>query len=600
MSSITFWTRLEPFTRLNDIGPGLEARTADPLWLLNRQNQVGEFLATDSGFPAKLTIQMERAPLARFYPGTIPAPEKGKISVSGISYQGNMPLEAVAEGEPIQLFHDSRRDLRLAAEAGLYFLQLLDRFLVPPGVKVSFIKAPEYRLAASSKDPAASQDQPGQSYLSVMTGRIPDGFLLYRAFKVSLQPSDDSKPGLPQHPVVPVAERKKVTQAALNYVAWFESQNNSLFSDTGTWNSERMEYSFAVSAASSSAELALEATEYPGGTLDWYSFNHNTALSLEVQPTDPQPEAIRFVCMPNPLHFPGMAADRWWEIEDGRVNFGRIGSDPDELMRMLLIQFALVYNNDWYIVPLDLGTGAIYTAKSVVVTDTFGERTLIQHYSALDKFPRDWRMFALSNTAVNAFSTISEAPDNLLFLPPVLASSLHGDPIEEVVFMRDELSNLVWAMEYMVPGISGTSLKRDDLYNQRISQIGVQPPSTTSNEELDYVLATSSPDYLIPFVKVSLDTPEGTITRLQRAAILSGSDNRTPTPSLPIGRLLENPNLSLLEEEVPRNGIRLIRQFQHARGRNGSGWLWLTRRKAPANEQSWIGLHYDQVQEGSS
>ena len=48
MSSITFWTRLEPFTRLDDIEDGLQATLHDPLWLLARQWQTGEFGAEDA------------------------------------------------------------------------------------------------------------------------------------------------------------------------------------------------------------------------------------------------------------------------------------------------------------------------------------------------------------------------------------------------------------------------------------------------------------------------------------------------------------------------------------------------------------------------
>ena len=37
------WTRLEPSSVTGDPTPGLEARLHDPLWLLTRQWQFGEF-----------------------------------------------------------------------------------------------------------------------------------------------------------------------------------------------------------------------------------------------------------------------------------------------------------------------------------------------------------------------------------------------------------------------------------------------------------------------------------------------------------------------------------------------------------------------------
>jgi hypothetical protein len=43
------WTRLEPQSRGRNPSPGLEARMHDPLWLLARQWQFGEFHGEDAG-----------------------------------------------------------------------------------------------------------------------------------------------------------------------------------------------------------------------------------------------------------------------------------------------------------------------------------------------------------------------------------------------------------------------------------------------------------------------------------------------------------------------------------------------------------------------
>ena len=68
-------------------------------------------------------------------------------------------------------------------------------------------------------------------------------------------------------------------------------------------------------------------------------------------PADPQPESVVRTVIPAPVRYSGMAADRWWEFEDGRVNLNRIEGDPDELMRLLLVEFALAYSNDWFVMP---------------------------------------------------------------------------------------------------------------------------------------------------------------------------------------------------------------------------------------------------------
>ena len=51
MPSVTSWSRIEPAPPGNDVAAGLAARTADALWLLARQWQVGEFQAEDGGTP---------------------------------------------------------------------------------------------------------------------------------------------------------------------------------------------------------------------------------------------------------------------------------------------------------------------------------------------------------------------------------------------------------------------------------------------------------------------------------------------------------------------------------------------------------------------
>ena len=587
MASITFWTRLEPFTRLDDISPGLQAQIADPLWLLARQWQTGEFQGEDSGSPVQVRLRLERDPLVCYRPGSAPDhPSR--------PYRGEIPLEVLVEHESVQLPNDPRRDLRIAAEAGLYFLSLLESAGVSQVIRTNFIDAAEYKLASRSDDPAAGQDTPGQAYLSVMSGRVPDGFLLYLALKQAVRPPGGGAPTLPAHPVVSAAGRNKVIQAGLTYVDWFESRYSVPLSDEPTWNSERMEYSFAVSASADSAELALEASEYPGGSLDWYSFDLNPTLSLNVEPTDPQPESLIQTLIPTSLRFPGMAADRWWEFEDGQVNFSRIEGDPDELMRLLLVQFALVYSNDWYVLPVELSPGAIYQPQSLVVIDAFGEHTLVPHYSDLDSTPRDWRVFALTPADADSSSGLSEGADRLLFLPPVLAGSLHSDPNEEVLILRDELANLVWAIESLVPGLSGDPLNRYELYQQNKAQL--LEPGPTSGEELRYLLATPTPDHWIPFLPVRIDPDHPDIRLRRAAALLEGGDGQ-PAFTRPWGRILdpESKDLSLFEEEVPRSGIRVVRQFQYTRWVNGSTILWLTRRKGPGRGQGRAGLYYDQV-----
>ena len=45
---------------------------------------------------------------------------------------------------------------------------------------------------------------------------------------------------------------------------------------------------------------------------------------------------------------------------------------------MLLVEFALAYGNDWFVIPIEVDVGSLHRTRSLVVTDTFGVRTLIK------------------------------------------------------------------------------------------------------------------------------------------------------------------------------------------------------------------------------
>jgi hypothetical protein len=582
MASITFWTRIEPFSRLDDIDVGLQAQTHDPLWLLARQWQTGEFQGEDAGTPVLAKFRTQRSPLARFRPGP-----NGKVE----AYRTDVPLETLVEREPVQRFADPRCDLRVAADAGLYFLRLLERAGVSVAARQTFAAAPKLQLPAAADD----EDDAGRRYLGLMRGRVPDGYRVYQALAPTLRPAAGKTPRLPAAPAIPAADRPKAVQAGLAFLDWFDARyslppaGSGAPSATATWVSERLEYSFAVSAKTGAGELSLSAAEYPGGALEWHSFDVEPDLKLGTKPADPRPEPIVRTVIPAPVRYSGMAADRFWELEDGQVNLNRIEGDPDELMRLLLVEFALAYGSDWFTIPVDAAPGAIFRPQSLVVTDAFGERTVVPHYTASARPQDEWRLFSLSSTG-------QAAHEDALLLPPVLAASLNGDPVEEVLFIRDELSNLVWAVERLAPSIAGGVLNRAEAYRDpRPDPVALPPEEATGDAA--YRLATNVPDYWVPFQPQRIDPARPDI-RLRRAAALI-DEGGIPGFSEPLGRILEpeRTDFSLFEEEVPRGGVRVVRQFQYARWVDGSTFLWLARRKGAGAGEGSSGLRFDLVEE---
>src|SRR5512132_3121598 len=100
------WTRLEPQPRDPSMATGLRAEVHDPLWLLARQLQLGEFTGEDAGSPVWVDLQGRCDRLTRYHPGP---PD----DTPGRPYDPSQPLEALVEAEPAA--PEDERPLRLTA-----------------------------------------------------------------------------------------------------------------------------------------------------------------------------------------------------------------------------------------------------------------------------------------------------------------------------------------------------------------------------------------------------------------------------------------------------------------------------------------------------
>lgn len=71
--SITIWTRIEPKPRDAALTRTLQAQVRDPLWMLSRQWQVGEFMGEDAGSPVQATLDVSNRSSTTYRPGTDPS-----------------------------------------------------------------------------------------------------------------------------------------------------------------------------------------------------------------------------------------------------------------------------------------------------------------------------------------------------------------------------------------------------------------------------------------------------------------------------------------------------------------------------------------------
>ena len=89
--TIPVWNRLEGRPRTKHFDRALKAEVRDPLWMLSKQWQMGEFRGDDAGSPVFAKIHMETTRLNKFQPQ----------SHATQWLDDTLPLEAKVEQRPL-------------------------------------------------------------------------------------------------------------------------------------------------------------------------------------------------------------------------------------------------------------------------------------------------------------------------------------------------------------------------------------------------------------------------------------------------------------------------------------------------------------------
>ena len=561
------WNRLEARPRTTQFGRALRAEVRDALWFLTRQWQFGEFQGEDAGSPVEVRSAIRCTPLRHY------APRGG----AALPYDASIPLEGTVEREtltPDLLTHvHVTRALFTRLRAEPDFATIRTRYLdAYPLADASFRNLPE--------DPAAAQ------ILLLGSANLLDGALLLAEVADGTHAGKvDGFAGLSA--AVRGRIKTAAAQVAQDFARLYLQPAPGVAS---AWKPSYLEYQFACAAeAQAQPQTVLAAEQYASGRLDWYSFDVDARRDAVLRGDGgdvgelPLAEAAPLSSLPAPIEFGGMPSHRYWEMENRRIEFADIDAQTRDIARMLLTEFALVYGNDWCVIPHEVEVGSICDVLGIIITDTFGERILLRAAGqGIDDDWQRWTMFTLSTNRPDG------SADTRLFVPPVLPTGMESAPLEKVLLLRDEMANMAWAVERTVQTRVGTGADGYEVARAHAPE-PTPPVLHPTVAPVRYVLGTHVPENWRPLIPVHVPGSNRTI-RLQRA--------RMPGPARELrGRILDEPTPYYLnEEEVPRSGRSVTRAVQRVRWTGGRTFVWIGRRVLTGRGEASSGLAFDQVQ----
>jgi hypothetical protein len=577
--SITTWTRLESQGEDASMATGVKARLFDPMWLLTRQWQMGEFQAQDAGMPVQARTRSTTAPLSRLRPGPIAA----NTQVAADAFDPlALPMEALIERRPMRPADASdQRMLPLALDAGLHFLRMLEAQPVTASYRAAFIA----RFALQSPTGAPPDASAARIY-STMAGRALDGRLLAAAVRAGATQ-------LAADPALAIAagDRAATAAAATAWLAWYDGFcTEPAATAPDPWAADRMEYAVSAAARLSAAptdEVTLTAAAIDDGRVDWSSFDLNAEVNMG-SASDSKFAADVQTVIPAPITFRGGPAQRFWEMEDAQVAYGLTPTGPTDLAQLMMIEYASSYGGDWFVAPLDLAAGSVMRIESLVVTDSFGVRTLLRPIGDVALPAPFWSMWQFDFIRYPGEPAAANPVSNLFFLPPTAGRILDGGVLEEVMFVRDEMANIAWAIERQIESPAELARLRDP---------GPAPAALPASADAApaYRLASVTPANWIPLLPVQQPGPGGTvIQRLRRGAALQPDGSNALVTAQ--GDILEaNAELLLYDEDIPREGLRVTRGRHIARWIDGSTWLWTGYSRQVGRGEASSGLRFDQL-----
>ena len=552
------WTRIEPRARDDDFSAGLEARIADPLWLLGRQWQMAEFDGEDTGSAIAVSVTFGSSAVTK---------ATWQRGAQARERSAGPPLDAMIEGE------DFRWDWRRRVQTGQRFETLL-REAAGAVAQTLIAKLRRAMPVPAGGDQGETLDTASRSYLSLMAGRVIDGRRVNDKVNWTTNPAT-----APPDWNLTAGESPLVVKALTDLKRWMDDVYPG-WTGGAAWNAERLRHEFALQVQGNGQ---LVTHEHTGGPVDWFD------VRLKRGTTPPDRTTVRAV--PSRVAFAGAPHPRWWAFEDSREQFGQIEIDSTDIAKLALVEFALIYANDWLSIPLAFEAGRLVEVTSVKVTDVFGrefEPAPSEHLKGVGT--QRWQLYA---PALDSDPT-GPGASRTLFLPPVSSDPLEM-PVEEVLYLRDEGANLVFAVEHRVSNARGDVVP--GIEAQRERGFAGEDPEPPRAGMPSFRLATPVPGNSFPFVPVARDAALREV-RLRKALLLRSAADKAPVANPPLGWLLKAGGDWLEEASVPRSGVKVQLVRRRARGTDGRTYVWVGRQVTVGKGEGKSGLRFDVLKEG--
>ena len=249
LPTVVLWNRLEGRPRTKNFIRALRAEVRDPLWMLCKQWQTGEFKGDDAGSLIFAKVHMATTELTRYQPGSAAAQD----------FDRSAPLEAIVEQRPLPYNtqqHMLSLDIRLLM--GRQWLKYLQSAGLS-ALKPQFLQHTSYQII--EPDPTSRSDafltaHPAvwQSF-SALEGRAMDGANLYFYLK-----ADNSHHAYDGITLANDGDKTVIDGLADKFVQWYEQLFYQPDQDQNdAWLPQQLEYQFAVAAPQNGAEKIMTA-----------------------------------------------------------------------------------------------------------------------------------------------------------------------------------------------------------------------------------------------------------------------------------------------------------------------------------------------------